>query len=46
MRRGFMGESPAPWTTPGTPTAVDPIVPATLFFYVVRATDGTTESAD
>ena len=43
---GFMGESPAPWATPDTPTAVDPTVPGMLLFHVVRAIDGTAESAD
>jgi len=43
---GFMAGSPAPWATPSSETVADPEAPATLFFYLVRATDGSTESSE
>ncbi len=43
---GFMSGSPSPWATPATATALDPADPGTLFFYLVRATDGVSESED
>ncbi len=42
----FMGAAPAPWTTVPENDAADAEIPMSLFFYVVRATDGTEESAD
>ena len=43
---GFMGGGPTPWDTPLPTSSVDPQVPAGLFLYVVRASDGASESAD
>jgi hypothetical protein len=43
---GFMSGSPAPWMTLPQNTLVDGALPAPIFFYVVRATDGSAESAD
>jgi len=34
------------WASPAASAVSDPEIPATSFFYVVRATDGTVESAD
>jgi hypothetical protein len=41
-----MGSSPAPWETTVSTSTTDIAAPAQVFFYVVRATDGTSESAD
>lgn len=41
---GFMSGSPAPWATPSASRAVDPETPALVYFYLVRATDGTNET--
>lgn len=43
---GFMAGSPAPWTTPSAATVLDADLPGPVWFYLVRATDGTGESAD
>lgn len=44
----FMTSSPAPWAVLPSNHATDADVPPPggIFFYVVRATDGSTESAD
>lgn len=42
----FMAQAPAPWASPAAATVLDPGVPGTLWFYLVRATDGVAESAD
>ncbi len=42
----FMGAGPAPWQTPTVNAQVDPDAPSPIFFYVVRATDGISESED
>jgi len=41
---GFMGGAPAPWATPSAHTVTDGEAGAPVWFYLVRATDGTTES--
>ena len=42
---GFLSGSPAPWAAPVTSTTNDSELPATIFFYVVLATDGSVDSA-
>lgn len=45
---GFMGSMPAPWSTPTSSILTDSQspVPAGVFFYLVRATDGVAESQE
>jgi hypothetical protein len=43
---GFMLSSPAPWATTTVPTTVDATLPSPILFYVVRATDGSQDSAN
>jgi hypothetical protein len=38
--------SPPPWQTVATNSVTDSATPPPIFFYVIRATDGTGESAD
>lgn len=42
----FMLSSPAPWSEIAASGVLDPEIPATVFFYMVRATDGASESQD
>ncbi|MFN7965913.1 MAG: lamin tail domain-containing protein [Acidobacteriota bacterium] len=42
----FMTGSPPPWQSPTTNTVVDVTSPAPVYYYLVRATDGTSESSD
>jgi hypothetical protein len=42
----FMAGGPAPWQIPTRNGTIDPTPPSPNFFYVVRATDGTGESAE
>ena len=42
----FMAGSPAAWATPAANSAADPEPAVPLFFYVVRATDGSSVSAE
>jgi len=42
----FMSGAPAPWMTAPSTTAVDGALPAPIYFYVVLATDGTSDSAE
>jgi len=42
----FMAGSPAPWQTVAVNAVSDSATPAPIFYYVIRATDGTNESAD
>ena len=42
----FMAGNPAPWSTPSTNGTADTETPATVFFYLVRATDGIGESSE
>jgi hypothetical protein len=42
----FMSGSPAPWVTAPSNSVVDGALPAPILFYVVRATDGTVDSAE
>jgi chitodextrinase len=42
----FMAGSPSPWQTVATNSLTDSATPSPIFFYVIRATDGTNESAD
>jgi hypothetical protein len=42
----FMTGAPAPWGTPSTNGTADADTPAPIFFYIVRATDGSGESAE
>lgn len=43
---GFMGGSPVPWQTSSVNNHNDATIPSPILFYVIRATDGTNESAD
>jgi len=43
---GFLSGSPAPWQTSTPSATVDAASPSPIFYYVVRATDGTNESAN
>lgn len=42
----FMASAPVPWATPGTNTQTDAELPSPVHFYVIRASDGSSESAD
>jgi hypothetical protein len=42
----FMAGSPSPWQTVSTNSVTDSASPAPIYFYVIRATDGTSESTD
>jgi hypothetical protein len=42
----FMTGSPSPWSTTTPASTLDASVPARIYFYVVRATDGSQDSAD
>jgi hypothetical protein len=42
----FMNAAPAPWTVTTASQAFDTDLPTSVFFYQVRATDGTSESQD
>ncbi len=42
----FMAGNPAPWSTPSANGTADTETPATVFFYLVRATDGIGESSE
>lgn len=43
---GFLSGSPVPWSLPTTNAAADAELPESIFYYVVRASDGTAESED
>jgi hypothetical protein len=42
----FMAGNPAPWSTPSANGVTDPEAPVSIFFYLVRATDGVSESSE
>jgi hypothetical protein len=42
----FMAGNPAAWASPASNAVSDPDLPAPLFFYVVKATDGSSVSSE
>jgi len=42
----FMAGSPSPWQAPTATSTLDTAAPSSVLYYVIRATDGTNESAD
>jgi hypothetical protein len=43
---GFMGSTPPPWASPTANTTLDATPPSPILFYLVRATDGASDSAN